>query len=365
MALDDASPALVARLEQWGSGGKPAALAAVFLLGKIADASAVDALTNLDRRITDKEVKKEIKRSLFKLSQRGLVPARIEAEPRTSTPLFSRGPEIEAYMSPVDGSGGRLVWIARPQPNRGLQVLQAMVNDREGLERVAGAQIPRKQLRKMAEEIKQRHEVTMISVPWEYADAAVCEAFERAKGRGRTGLENFHQLRALISSRKPEAVEHPVYRRLNSMDAREGAWRERSRLLLDEPELRFWILDPDWMEPFVPELEEAQTSRLVLNPAQKEERLAGIVRDAVKELCSGDKGKLFRRRMEDIALYFIETGRPDSAKLAFAVALQTGEGDPGPLDISFLTGLVQKSFAFYLSQEKNKAQEEPSLIIKP
>ena len=44
----------------------------------------------------------------------------------------------------------------------------------------------------------------------------------------------------------------------------------------------------------------------------------------------------------------------------------SGEGDPGPLDVSFLTGLVQKSFAVLLSQEKAKQEEDPSsLIVKP
>jgi hypothetical protein len=66
-----------------------------------------------------------------------------------------------------------------------------------------------------------------------------------------------------------------------------------------------------------------------------------------------------------MALYFVETGRLTQAKLSLAVALQAGEGDPGPLDVSFLTGLVQKSFAFFLSQQRVKNEEEPSLIIKP
>ena len=48
-----------------------------------------------------------------------------------------------------------------------------------------------------------------------------------------------------------------------------------------------------------------------------------------------------------------------------AVALQAAEGDPGPLDVSFLTGLVQKSFAFFLAQQKSKQEDEPSLIVKP
>jgi hypothetical protein len=99
---------------------------------------------------------------------------------------------------------------------------------------------------------------------------------------------------------------------------------------------------------------------------QKEERLAAIVRDAVKTLCGDANGAAFKRRMEDTALYFYETQRVDQAKLSLAVAQQVGEGDPGPLDISFLTGLVQKSFAFLLSQQKTQAEEaESSLIIKP
>jgi hypothetical protein len=66
-----------------------------------------------------------------------------------------------------------------------------------------------------------------------------------------------------------------------------------------------------------------------------------------------------------MALYFLETGRDDAARLSLSVAIQIGTGDPGPLDISFLTGLVQKSFGFYLSQRKTKQADEPSFIVKP
>jgi hypothetical protein len=364
--LDQASPNLIARLQEFFGRGTALDLAVVFALGKIADLAAVNALTAFEKKATDKEVKKEIRRSLFKLSQRGLaLPRAEEADAAAATPFFTREPGIEAYMSSVDGSGGRLIWIAKPQINRGLQTIQAMVNDREGLQRVGGAQIPRKELRKMAEEIKTQHNITMISVPWEYADAVIYDAYEKAKALGRGGVDNFHELRAIINTGKPAAQEHPVYRKLDAGSAREGAWRELSRRLLDEPELQYWILDPDWIGPFLAQLQEAQTSRLVLSPVQKEERLAGIVRDAVKTICSGENGPILQRRLEDMALYFNETGRPDQARLAFAVALQVGEGAPGPLDVSFLTGLVQKSIAFYLSKEKTRAEEEPSLIVKP
>jgi hypothetical protein len=366
LKVDDLSPAFVPRLEeQWGKG-RETDLAIVFFLGKIADSAAATALLRMDGGAEDKDLKKEIRRSLFKLSQKGLtIPETDRAAEKTPTPILSRSPEIEAYMSPVDGAGGRLVWIVKPQAGHGLQTIQAMVNDRAGLLRIGGAQVRRKELRNMAQEIKKQHGVTMISVPWDYADGMIYEGFEKAKSTGRSGLENFHQLRSILSAAKPRAQDHPVYRRVNSGEVREGAWRELSRRLLDEPEFRFWVLDADWMEPFLGQLQEAQTSRLVLNPMQKEERMAAIVRDAVKTLCTGETGRIMQRRMEDMAFYFVEAGRAQMAKLALAVAQQIAEGDPGPLDISFLTGLVQRSFAVYLSQEKSKAEEEPSFIVKP
>lgn len=103
----------------------------------------------------------------------------------------------------------------------------------------------------------------------------------------------------------------------------------------------------------------------MLEPLQKEERLGAIVREAVRTMFAGETVKVLQRRMEDMALYLFETERLDKAKLALAVALQLKDEDPGLLDISFLTGLAQKSFAFYTSQEETKKEEEPSLVVKP
>jgi hypothetical protein len=347
--------------------GRQTDLAVIFSLGKIFDVAALDALGEIDGRTSDKDLKKEIKRALFKLSQKGVTAPEEKSEgAKTAATIFGVEPEVEAYMSAVDGGGGRLVWIAKPQPSHGLQVIQAMLHDREGLLRFGGMHMRRKELRKMADEIKQQHDVSMIAIPWQFADQVIYEGYEKARTRGQGGLENFHEIRSVLATGKPQGTTHPIYRKLDAEQARDGAWREQSRRLLDEPELRYWILTEDWVQAFLPLLQEAQTSRLVLNPLQKEERFNAIVRDAVKTLCTGDNGRVFKRRMEDMALYFWETKRPDPAKLALAVALQVGEGDPGPLDVSFLTGLMQKSFAFFMSQEKAKKEEEQaSLIIKP
>ena len=367
ITLDAPAQDLVPRLIAEFGKSRDADLAVIFSLGKVFDAASRDALVELDQRVSAKETKKEIKRALFKLSQKGFTaPEQKAEESKPTVSLFGADREIEAYMSAVDGGGGRLIWIVKPQPSHGLQVIQAMLHDRDGLLRFAGMQMRRRELRKMADEIKQQHGIAMISVPWEFADGIVYEGYEKARERGQNGLHNFHEIRSIVATGKPKALVHTIYEKMDAAHARDGGWREQSRRLLDEPELRYWVLTDDWVQAVLPQLQEAQTSRLVLNPLQKEERFNAIARDAVKTLCSGENGKAFKRRMEDMALYFLETQRSDQAKLSLAVALQVGEGDPGPLDISFLTGLVQKSFVFFMSQEKAKQEEEQSsLIIKP
>ena len=366
VAIDDPSPSLVQTLQHHFGKNHQVDLAVVFTLGRLAEAAAVEALAEIENETRDKVLKKEIRRSLFKLSQKGLAVPEARTSGATSvTSLLKSTSDIEAYMSAVDGAGGRLLWIVKPQAGHGLQTIQAMVSDREGLLRLGGAHIRRKELRNMAREIKDKHGIEMISLPWEYADQTLYAAYEKSKSLGRSGFENFHELRAGIATGKPKQQEHPVYRRLNPDNVTGGSWRERSRLLLEEPELRFWFLDEDWVTPYLSQIEEAKSSRLVLNQLQKEERLAGIVRDAGKAFCAGEIGPVLQHRMEDMALYFLQSGRDDAARLSLAVAIQIGTGDPGPLDISFLTGLVQKSFGYYLSQQKAKQADETSFIVKP
>ena len=93
LKLDDVSPALVPRLEEQLRKGHETDLAIVFSLGRIADSAAAGALLRIEKGAQDKDLKKEIRRSLFKLSQRGLtIPEDKRVEEKSPTPLLSRSP---------------------------------------------------------------------------------------------------------------------------------------------------------------------------------------------------------------------------------------------------------------------------------
>src|SRR5262245_14409739 len=117
-------------------GGHPDSdLTIADLLGSIALEGAARELLAWEARATDKDLKREIKRSLFRLQQRGLAAAaRPEAlaEPvRLVQPVEPTG-----YISPVDADGSRVTWLTRPRPEGGLYAMCAIISDTAGMRRI-------------------------------------------------------------------------------------------------------------------------------------------------------------------------------------------------------------------------------------
>ena len=171
---------------------------------------------------------------------------------------------------------------------------EGLLSDREGLLQVGGMRIRRRELREMIEESKQKHRIQMIPVAWEYVDWLLYEGFEKAKAAERKGVEEFTSWRSLFTLGKPKPMAHPVYRLLDRETTRSGAWRSLSQRLLEQPEFQSWVLERDWVEPYLKRVEDARESRLVLNEAQREERLAAIVRTAAEAIFPGNSASAIR-----------------------------------------------------------------------
>ncbi|MDE0028461.1 MAG: hypothetical protein OXU42_03535 [Deltaproteobacteria bacterium] len=341
-------------------------LAVANVLGRIRDAASVEALKGLEPRAGHKEVRREIRRSLFKLAQAGLGAAEPEgSREEAAGTTFSLAPEIEGYLSSVTGAGSRMVILARPQLG-GLMVLQAAVNDRRGLERLGGTVIRRKELRQMMEEMKAQVGVSVTPVPWEYADWLVHDAYQKVKDTPGEGVADYPVLRSRLATAKPAERAHPVFDAMNAEGIEATSLSEVSDKLLEEPELRTWFVEKELMEPYLQRLDETEQSRIVLNPMQKEERFRGVLREAVQGLFLGDEtAPVFEARLEDAAYHLHASGREDQARQVLRIALAIRDRDLGSLGVPLLETLVMRSVGLYKEQEKQEAAEEPSLIVKP
>jgi hypothetical protein len=326
-------------------------------LGHIADPAAGAILAGMETSATG-VLRREIRRALFKLRQRG-IDAPVTApsiEQAAHSPAAER---LTALFSPIDGDGARIIWITKPRMQGGVTRLWGLVSESDGLIGAIAAGLSRKELKSEREELERRAGMRMIEGDWRLADFILCEAYRRTPEARRARVGNFLALRAeIIATPPPAELTHPIYEELGDIPP------EPALDLLREPELLEWRLTPAEIGPYVEELGRANESVIVLNEIQQRERINIIVERAVGELFSGAAGIRARRRFEDLAYYMLHSGRREPAAWAAAAAKQIRSGSDLKRSV-FFQSMVRTQLGAIVAEEQQHAQQEPRLIVTP
>jgi hypothetical protein len=366
------------RLAEWGlpSEATVAELSAVVLrdhagdiavahrLGAIASQESAALLWRLERETSDKHVRKEAKRALYRLEQRG-VPVPASATETPPTPVTAV--PMEGYVSPVDGRGDQLVWLVKAQPG-GLAHLFAVINDPEGMREAALNPVTRKALKSLRAELEAKHDLRVVDVDWRYADFLMSRAFEWARTRGTRMVGDYPALRAQLTRRPPpDAMPPMVFARMGgTAAAANDEALQHSVAVLEEPELRTWFLPEDQLKPYLDELNSVRDSPLVLNRMQQEERYDTVIARAVETVFGGELRASWARRLYEMAYFFAATRRPQRAEQATAVAAALEAGG-APNQIPFCADLLRASLGFFfkLALEQEEEREKTSLVLTP
>jgi len=354
-----AAPEAIARLRELRANPAVSASSIARALANIPDLGAAALLAEMETGAAG-TLRREIRRSLFKLHQHGLEPPSPAASSQPHPPSPSETGNLTALFSPIDSEGARVIWITKPRPQGGLVRLWGIVSDSEGLVGAIAGTAGRRELREEREEMERRAGTRLIEGDWRLADFILCEAYRRTPEARRGKVGNFLTLRAeLISSPPPTAIKHPVYTEL----AGEAA-ENPSPELLKEPELAEWKFTAEQIAPYVDELNRANESTIVLNQMQQQDRIGQIVERAIANLLTSDSGEHIRRRLEDIAYYMLKSGRRMQAGWAAAAAAKIRDG----LDLKrdpFFIGFIRMRLGTVVAEERQRAREEPRLIMTP
>ena len=347
-------------------GQDPAAdVALAALLGDYPAPEAAQMLVAWENKTDNKSLRREIHRSLYKLSQKGVQVERpVQAPVR---PILAPV-EPEGHLSTMDGHGDRLVWLIKPKVGGGLHYLSALVNEPEGMRYVEGAEITRKGFRLMRQDLSDRHQITMLEVPWRYCDALMYEGYERAQARDGKEIESYLALRSHVISSPAQPVEVPLPAALDPQAiAADENLLATSAQLFEEPQFQRWLLDHDQAHVYIDQISQAQESPLVLNRYQQQDRIQTIIDKAISEIFSAESGQSYARRLEEATLHLVAGGRLEAAKRALAVALALKGSERGGKGIPFCEDLVRQSIAMHYHEDKQQEQEEShgSLIMKP
>jgi hypothetical protein len=359
--FDPAAPApnALAKLRELRANSHISSTAIARALGNIADGGAAAMLAEMEGAAAG-PLRREIRRSLFKLHQRGIEPP---TEPAVSTPRPTAAADasnLSALLSPIDAEGARIVWITKPRSQGGMIRLWGITSEDEGLVGAIAGNITRRELRQEREEIERRSSMRLVEADWRVADYLLCEAYRHTPAERRGKVGNFLTLRAeLIPSPPPTELQHPVYSEL-AMEAS----TDPSLELLKEPALLEWRLPGALLAAYVEELNRANQSTIVLNQMQQQDRVVQIVERAITDLLSAEGGARVRRRFEDIAYYLLKNGKREQAGWAVAAAAKIRDGAELKR-LPFFVGFIRMQLGNLVAEEQQRAREEPRLIVTP
>jgi hypothetical protein len=353
------APNALAKLRELLANSAIAPSAIARALGNIADDGAAAMLAQMEGSAAG-PLRREIRRSLFKLHQRGIEPPTEppESAPRPTPAVDASG--LSALLSPIDAEGARIVWITKPRAQGGMIRLWGITSEDEGLVGAIAGNITRRELRQEREEMERRSDMHLVDADWRLADFLLCEAYRRTPEARRGKVGNFLALRAeLITSPPPTDFQHPIYSELAV-----EASKDPSVDLLKEPALLEWKLAGGLVAPYVEELNRANESTIVLNQMQQQDRVAQIVERAITDLLSAESGVRIRRRFEHIAYYLLKNGKREEAGWAAAAAARILEGAELKR-VPFFVGFIRMQLGHVVAEEQQRAHQEPRLIVTP
>lgn len=331
--------------------------------GEISTPGAAALLLEMEARASG-PLRREIRRALFKLRQRGVEPpatAMAAASATTVAPVTAAGElGLSGLLSPADAAGMRIVWLLKARGAGGLRRLWGLVSESEGLVGATLETLSRKEYRADRAELERRAGTPLVEADWRLVDFILCEAYRRTPEQRRGRVGNFLVIRTeLIPGAPPVEFHHPVYDELATAIA-----TDPSVELMQEPDVAGYKLPAGAIKPYADEVNNLRQSVIVLSRVQQEERVGTVVERAIIELLAGDIAYRLRRHLEDTAYFFAHSAKPSPAGWAAAAAARIRDGAELKR-IAFFQSFMRGQLGAILAEQQEQTREEPRLIMTP
>ena len=298
---------------------------------------AAPLLRALADRAPTKDLRKVAKVAIYRLEQAGVA---VPPAPTTARPVVARPSEhaVRAWLSGIDGSGSRAVWILfEGGLGGGLSLCSMILNDESGILEVAGGPITRKRLERELGSLREHQKLPWVDSDPARASRLVAEALDLHRRLGTEPPPAFARWRRLFPLPAADAPEDPPPMALADADA---LLLDRSAELADLSELGGWFVEPALVQEDALALLQARESRLVVSDHIKAEREAAIVDAVIDRLFTYEARRRWAKRLAEMALIFRATGRHEPEKIAVVAAAALSEAGRAARNIPLVRALV-------------------------
>lgn len=314
----------------------------------------------------EKKIRKIIKRSLYRLKSKGVVPEEVFRGKERSILRPLQTEPREGFASGIDFLGQRLLCLVIPHPGRGLSVMRGLVSDGQGLVDFSRDEMTRKGFRTFFGEVQKENPFPMVEMDPFYVAFLFTQGYQLNIEKRKDPPQDYLSAKIEIEGIKKDYPRPLIYSYLQA-DEISGDDRilRKGGDLLKEDLFSSWRIEEEQIRLYADELWEAEESKIVLNPAQKEARFQGIYQKAMTDLFTGERKFIYQRRLEEMAYFLFKLGREEEAEISFSVAMDL-EKPLNPIQPNpFLFQLVVKSIFGLLTESYDKKSKDLSLIVKP
>ncbi len=317
-------------------------------------------LAALDAGALDKTGRKAWRRVSHRLRSRGVeLPA---AAPRPVVATLRRVEDdfTTALLTPMDGSGAQLAVLVEPHPSGGARIFEAVIDDERGILEFHAAATTRSEARKLLRELGGRARFAAMEAPPEavrarLARVAGAHPADRALPRG------FTEWRARAAEAAPDAQTPGELARAALPTAPEPELLSRAVEWVRAGEVGPWPPATEALRSCAERLHEASRSAIVVNEAQRRERVDAAFGELLEERFAGEGGERAATRWEETGYARWKQGREDEARTCLAAAAAFREGAPRENPVA--RALLERALAPVF--EALREEEESSLVVKP
>jgi hypothetical protein len=337
------------------------------LLGSRAEKKSASLLNHMLKETKDKELSKSIKKTLYRLKQKGIDVS--SPEPVTSTKTKKKKvslPSPTAYVTTMDPLGERLILAIKPKTNQELSIFQFLTSDQKGIKDLIASFTTPKDFKSYLTKIGNSKDVTMVEIDLPYCHFLIKEASQRNHTSGNRLPDTHFLWKKFFGTHDANLDKAAIYTILNAEEIRaKEILLQQSAHLIEKCAYAFWLLEWRFLVGSYKELHEAEQSTIVMSEYQKDSRINEIVKKTAQSFFDEKNRSLFRRRLEEIAYILWKTGKVEESQSAFAAALAFApEGVPTEHH-PFAIKTVEENFKFLKEQSQKEKRSESGNIILP
>jgi hypothetical protein len=320
---------VVARFGEIAAETPGGPLALIEALGGSRDEAAGPVLSSIAAAAPDREQRKAARRALHRLRSIGIAlaaPVPVEPAPVATATTEAARP-VQAFASPTDGVGSRILWLLLERPHGGMTMFHLAINDVVGLKDVIIEETTRRRFERRLDEWNERSELRAIQLPVDYGLALLSEALA-LNAESRFPLpRDFVIRRSLLGELPPPPTDALIHQDVSRGQTflLPNLMEESAHLPEAEPEMASWFFSYGEVEQFAREYRQTGESMLLLSSEPRESRQERIVGTAIDTLFTPTMRRALRRRLEETAYIFWHTDRQRSARQAVAAAFAIGD----------------------------------------